>query len=636
MVAREKNGKAFSAAQARWVWMIPLLLLVTLMAGQGINADLIWYDELTSIGHAGGLTGPYSPLEIADSLRQHSPKHTPLFFELLAGWAALVGWHQAALRCLPLFFGLLSLAWIFRLGADFVNVRAGLWACAFLGLNAFWLEYFHEIRMYSLQFMLIMALAWHYLRLSQLPSGLRRFHWIGLTLTAALSLYAQPFSILFHLALGLYHLVFVRVSRVWFRVTLAFAAAAALYLPWLPVTVNGLTAKFDTAFDAMSFEAAVSVFIRLLSNGNWLLLLLLMIAALLPLRVASRRRQLASLWLLALLALAILLLANEAVGLIPLRRSRYFFITWGLWALVIGAGLAHVKPRWIAPLVIAVYLASGFALRAAPDYLSHQGTVAVVSQYPPLADYVEKLRGKTNPQDYVVGFTHVDFVNRRGKSGKSTADYYMETLLGIDGAFVLMSSDAEQLEAAMPAALDDNPYLLFTYNPAQPPANLELTTAYIQRDYQPCDIVLDNDHLLVRRYIYRALTCGRAYQPIHYDNGIKIVDKFAEYSAEADSLHVVTGWEVAERQQLEAYNVSIQILTPAWENVAQAPDRHLYDDVLKWYVVELPAGHLPPGDYRAVVILYDRYSGSAKVTGVDRTTGETGSILPLLHFTIEE
>ena len=84
--------------------MLPVLLLVTLLAAQGLNADVIWYDELTSIGHAGGLTGPFSPLDVLHSINTHSPKHGPLFFELLAGWGALVGWHHAVLRCLTALF----------------------------------------------------------------------------------------------------------------------------------------------------------------------------------------------------------------------------------------------------------------------------------------------------------------------------------------------------------------------------------------------------------------------------------------------------------------------------------------------------------------------------------------------------
>ena len=379
--------------------MLPLLILAAALGAQGLNADLIWYDELTAISHAGGLDGPFSPLDILHSVSEHSPKHTPLFFELLAGWAALVGWHHAVLRCLPLYFGLLALAWTYRLGVDFLGRPAGFWAAAFLGMNVFWLDYLHEIRMYSLQFALVMALAWHYFRLAG-GGRVRRIHWAGLTVYAALCLYTQPFSIFFHLALGLYHVVFVKPSRRWLGVVVAMLAAGLLYLPWLPITLTGLATKFDTAADAISLEQALAVFIRLLSNGSPLLLALMLLGAGL---VARGHPQSRKFWVMALAVLAILLAANEAVGLIPLRRSRYFFVSWGMFALVIGGGLAWLKWRWLPAILLAVYLASGVALREADDYLEHQGTVGIVRAYPPMADYVQRLRGITERQDYLLG-----------------------------------------------------------------------------------------------------------------------------------------------------------------------------------------------------------------------------------------
>ena len=632
--------KTFSGFQSPisspWLLLILLLLLVTVMAAQGLNADLIWYDELTSISHAGGMTGPFSPIEVMESVRQHSPKHTPLFFELLAGWGALVGWHHAALRCLPLYFGVIALAWVYRLGADFIDRWTGLWAAAFLGFNVFWLDYLHEIRMYSLQFMLVVALAWHYFFLMRSDRRARWFHWAGLTISAAGLMYTQPFSIFFLLALGSYHLLFARRSKAWLGVALAMFVAGALYLPWLPVTLHGLSAKFDTAYDAITLEQAADIFVRLLSNGNWLVLLVTLLAALYRARQSELRRRIFPFAWLTVVVLLLLLSANEAVGLIPLRRSRYFFVSWAMCMLVIGCGLAWFKPRWIAALILAAYLASGFALRRADDYLEYQGTVGIVHAYPPLAQYVDALQGKTRAQDFVVGFTRTDFVNARGKRGKSTADYYMETLLGIDGTFVPAGLDREALAAELPQRLDDQPFLLFTYNPMSPPANLAPVADYLRRSYQACDIVIDKPELFAQRYVDRALDCGRSYQPIHYENGITIVEKFAELRGDEGIARVVTGWEVADDALLEAYNVSIQIISADWRNVAQAPDRHLYNDVLKWYEVELPTADLGPGAYRVVVIVYDRYRPSAKVTGIDQGTGEVGTILPIMEFTVEE
>ncbi len=616
--------------------MIPLLLLVAFMAAQGLGADLIWYDELTSISHAGGVTGPFSPIDVMQSVSQHSPKHTPLFFELLAGWGALVGWHHVVLRCLPLFFGLIALAWTFRLGTDFVDRWTGLWAAAFLGLNVFWLEYLHEIRMYSLQFMLLMALAWHYFFLFRSGQRARWHHWAGLTLGAAALMYTQPFSIFFLLALGSYHFLFAKPNRTWIQVSLAMIVAALLFLPWLPVTMHGLSTKFDTAYDAITLEQATDIFIRFLSNGSWILLLVVLPAALFRWRQRDALRRIFPFLWLAVIVLLVLLTANEAVGLIPLRRSRYFFVSWSMWIIVIGCGLARFKPRWIAPLILTAYLVTGFALRRADGYLEYQGTVGIVSAYPPLAQYVETLKGKIAEQDFVVGFTGTNFVNARGKRGKSTADYYMETLLGIDGVFLPAGFDAETLAADLPRRLDEHPFLLLTHNPLSPPKNLALVDDLLRQSYRACDVVVDEPTLYVQRYVDTALACDHEYQPLHYENGIHIVDKFAELRADKGTIRVVTGWDVADEALLHKHNVSIQIITPDWQNVRQAPDRHLYSQVLKWYVVELPTAGLAPGEYRVVVIVYDRHQPSAKVTGQDLTTGEIGSILPIMAFTVEE
>ena len=496
---------------------------------------------------------------------------------------------------------MLTLAWVYRIGRDFVNWRVGFWASAFLAANVFWLEYLHEIRMYSLQLMLIMALIWHYLRISQRSRQARWHHWLGLVAAATLAIYTQPISIFVHLALGIYHVLFVPKNRTWLQVSLAFLLAGLLYLPWLPVTLHGLDTKFDTGGDqSMTFGLALDTCISLLGNGSWIMVALPSISAARQLRDKTRRQRLAPIWILTLLILALMLLVNETIGLIPLRRARYFLMAWGLLAILIGCGLASWKRWWIGALYLLTFLGLGFQLRGEDKYLDYQGTIHAVRAYPPMHDYVAALQDLIGEQDYVVGFTDANFVNRRGKHGKSTADYYMETLLGNDGAFIPTHFGAEQLESDIPHKLDDNPYLLFTFDPQNKPDVFELTKSIIERDYQPCDVILDSPQLFAQRYVYHTLECGREHRPIDFANGIQIVDRYADVLREQDTLRVVTGWEVTDEDLLYDHNVSIQIHDANGEKVAQL-DRHLYDDILKWHVAELSTESLAPGDYRAVV-----------------------------------
>ena len=617
------------------LWLMVIVLLLSFLLGStGINADVIWFDELTSIGHAGGLTGESSPIQIIDSIIERSPKHAPLFFELTAGWAGLVGWHHAALRILSLYFGVITIAWVYRIGKDFINWRVGFWGALVLGSNVFWIEYYHEIRMYSLLMFFVMMMFWHYLHVSSASKTSRWYHWLGMIFSATASLYTQPFSFFAHVAIGIYHLLFVAKNRRWLQISFAFLSVGILFSPWLPVTYLGVNTKFDTGTTAMPFEQAISVFVRLFTNGNWLVLLIPLVLALGQLRHKESRQQTKAIWILTILVISLLLIVNEAIGLIPIQRARYFFSSWGLLALVIGIGLAWLRQWWIALLIWCAFMTSGFMLRDAPDYQDYQGTVSAVNFYPPMHDYVFALKGHIRPHDFVVGFTDSNFVNRNGKHGKSTSDYYMQTLLGNDGAFIPSYFDADELEADIPEKLANNPYLLLTYNPTEKPENFDLALGIIEEDYVACEVIIDQDNLFVQGYVHELLACDREYAPIVYENGVTIVDKNVSVDASTNNVRILTGWEVADEQLLYEYNVSLQIVTSDWQNMGQT-DRHLHDDLLKWYVAELPIGDLPAGDYRVMVIIYQRDTGE-KVTGTDLITGETSTILPISVFTVKE
>ena len=127
------------------------------------------------------------------------------------------------------------------------------------------------------------------------------------------------------------------------------------------------------------------------------------------------------------------------------------------------------------------------------------------------------------------------------------------------------------------------------------------------------------------------MACGHEPAPIAYENGIKVIDRAARYVPESNLVQVLTWWEVEDEQLLYEYNVSMQIITPDWQNARQE-DRHLYE-LPPWDVIELSTEGLPPGDYRLMMILYHRDTGE-KASGTDLTTGEKAKIWPVLSFTI--
>lgn len=615
-------------------WMIPVLLLIAFIGARDLNRDVIWFDELTSIGHAGGvIDGHFSPIQVWETVAQVSPKHAPLFFELLAGWASLTGWHPATLRVLSLFFGVLTIAFMYRLGKDSLSPQVGLIAAALMGTSVFWIEYYHEIRMYTLQMMLIVLLVWLYLRAIDPKRMFRSYHWLAILVTATALLYNQPYSFFVHVMIGIYHLLFVPKNRRWYEITGLFLLVGVLFLPWFPVTFRGVDTEFDTADTAMPLGQAIETFLRLFGNGNIPLLLAILGFSGWQLRDTDIRRKAKPFWILAIIILGILLVVNEVLGLIPLRRARYFFPAWALWSMLLAIGFAYFRRWWIIAGIMVLWLVSGLMLRDAPDYEDYQGTVSAVNFYPPMHRFIPELQKVVHEGDFLLGFTDANFFNHRGRHGRSTAQFYSYQFLGVDSAFLMSYTNTiDKVRDDFYAKVKNNPYLVFIYDPSDLPDNFEWVEQVIQENYVSCDVTLDQADMHIERYNHRQLGCEHDAGTISYENGISIVDSSVEYLEDEQTLNVLLGWQTANEQLLEDNNFSLQILNADWEKFWQE-DRHLYDDILPWYRIAIPLVDLPAGNYRLVVIVYQREAGD-KVNGTDLTSGESNTILTLNSFTI--
>ena len=179
-----------------------------------------------------------------------------------------------------------------------------------------------------------------------------------------------------------------------------------------------------------------------------------------------------------------------------------------------------------------------------------------------------------------------------------------------------------------------SPYLLFAFNPQNLPNSYQRVFEVIKSNHLACDILVDEPQLFVQRYVNSRLECDREIRPVAYESGVTLVDRFAQYIPEEQKVHMLTGWEVENNEALYEYNVSLQFITPDWQRMGAQIDRHLYDDILKWFSTELSTENLPPGEYRVMVILYDRESGE-KVRGVDLESGREDNIFPIVSFTVE-
>lgn len=622
--------------QGASLWLMALALLCVFAFGaNGLNTDAIWTDELYAITNMGGFDGPYSPVEVVHSVSSNFPDHVPLFFLLGAAWASVAGWTQFALRLLPVFAGVLMIAWMYRLTCDSFGRFAGLAAASLLGTSAYMVLYIHDFRMYSLFLMLCTMHMWLYWRILEGKSGHERLTLAAFALSTLALFYTHFFAGIFFAGLGVYHLFFSQRSRRWWRIMLGWAIGALLFLPYLPVLIEGVqraAEKTNVTSRAASTPELLQTLFLLLSNGSWLVgFILTGLFAYVIWR--QRPPRLIKTLVIPVTMLLFIILANEAIGLIPLTRMRYFIVLWIPVCLLAGACLALLpRRRLLGGLALLLWIASGYQYYRSTDIMDHVGSMVFTRLYPPLPDYVHHLRGKTRAQDYLLGFSQSSHVNKVLTLGKSVADYYTQQL-GIDGGFIRRGAYGEWLESEIRQWLGTQPYILFAYDPGDLPNSYQRLREVIESNYSPCAVLVQEPRLYVQRYVDARLACDREYRPIAYENGVTMVDRFAEYRPEEQKVYLLTGWQVASQDTLHEYNLSLQFLAPDWQRLGQQIDRHLYDDILKWFSAEMSTEDLPPGDYRLVAILYQRESRE-KVRGADLLSGWQDVIFPIMSFTV--
>lgn len=618
--------------------MAPVLLLGFALGAAQLNVDILWVDEMATVSAIGAENPPFTVAQIlAAPLTASDTSHSPLYYVILAGWARLVGWTQVALRYLSLLFGALSIAFMYRFVVDALDRRTAWLAAALFASSAIINIYFHELRSYSLWILLSLVHGWQYWRLADTGKA-SAASWVCFIATASALLYTHPIAPFVLLGFGVHHLLLVARDRRWWKVVFAWGAGVVVFLPYVPFVLTGVSAATDSRSvqeEALSSFELMPMLGNVLANGVDLLWLALVVAAGWAL---WRRRSRALLRLFVIFAtMTISLLALHAVDpFVSSRRLRYFLVAL-TFAIPLAARALSSLPHWrvMAPLFLILWLAGFYNIYRLAEDWQFAGHHSLLPAHPPLHRFADALQRKTGPHEAVLGFTQAAFLNSGLHYGFSTVDYYSQTVLGVHGAFIYTGLQGSELREAFSRYVGHYPYLTFVYQSDDLPANFNEVKAMLEESFSPCEAVVDMEGIYARRYSYHRLDCDRQYRSIEYDNGIKIVDRFADFDREKQSIRVVTGWEVAEPRQLDEYNVSIQIISEDWQSVVQAPDRHLYDDVLTWYVVELPTHDLPAGEYTVMVILYDRVTVK-KAAGVDPTSGFSSDIHPVFSFAVDD
>jgi len=129
------------------------LLIILLAAGlriARIDAQSLWNDEGNSARIA-----ERSVQKIIEGAG--GDIHPPGYYLLLAGWRAVAGYSELALRMFSVFSSLIAIALVYRLGVRLLGPLEGLIAALLAAMNPFQVYYAQEARMYTLFAMLSAA-----------------------------------------------------------------------------------------------------------------------------------------------------------------------------------------------------------------------------------------------------------------------------------------------------------------------------------------------------------------------------------------------------------------------------------------------------------------------------------------------
>jgi len=207
-----------------------VLLIFVLAAALGLRLfhlgqRVVWFDEANSLLVAGA-----GPAEIIDAARDDV--HSALYYLILHAWQSVVTGETGA-RMLSVLAAVAAVAAVYFLGSRLVGRGAGLLSAGLLGLSPLHVWYSQEIRMYSVQTLLI-CLSFLFL-LKALREG-RGISWIAYVLCTALTLYVQYTSIFAVLAQNVFVFVYHRKDRrtLWCWLV-SQCAVALLFAPCLPL-----------------------------------------------------------------------------------------------------------------------------------------------------------------------------------------------------------------------------------------------------------------------------------------------------------------------------------------------------------------------------------------------------------------
>lgn len=593
-----------------WVVAMAVIGVVAALTIPQIDKYMVARDVPSSLQGAGWVAdSPFSPIDVIKSVYAHTPDQGPLYHLLLNFWGHLVGQEIALGRMPGIYFGLLSLAMVYRLARDSISPVAGNFAIIILASNAFYSFYFAHIRMYSLLVLVSVTVLWLYLRVANGERPRQRSVYVALAAACAALVNTHSFGLLLYIVLSLYHLLFVRKGRRWLAVaTVAHIGLALGSLHIFVMLAQGLELGADPASPVPSadgFDVVFAAWLDVTTNGNPFLLLLAAAGAALVWRQQSRA------WRRGVLLFPLLLFAVVVVyvglGAIPAQTVRYWLAGLPIAVLFQAAGLyaLHCK-RKLLGVLICLWLVAGLAFAQSTDWTVYMRGRLFSFHLPPW-HLVSRTVEQSGVPAQVMAFMLPESLMWSPRFGAvGLRDYWFE---GRQIEFTWVGAVKWLRERARRySASGESPWVVYQTSRIDQETVTELEDTMAEQGYQACQRVSLPVSTEMAQYGWVSLDClparvsvSNQVEPLEYNF------YGAELAADGSTLYFANSWTLRSQHAIDRLKISHQLISETWKNVGQFDLPLSPEGDLRQFAIDV--SDVAPGRYRLMAIVYDASSG---------------------------
>lgn len=594
---------------SHWLGAVPILLAV---AGLGFyHSDLYppAMDEFYSMFNAGWVdTDAFSPVEVLQSLRRNSPNHSPLYFLILSLWGHITATDIMLARVLSIMFALLSLSMIFRLARDFLGSAAGIFALLLACGNAFYNYYIAYARMYTLLVFLSALVLWIYLRLVDNQTIAKRRDFLALGAAVYCLANTFLFSATFLLMLGFYHLIAWSRNQNWLKISATVIVALLLFSPWLLIVLPDAYQRsiVFSNWESLSSMEALAAWLMLSSNDKMLLLFLSIFGVMLGLLLKTINFKP---WLFMFLPyLLILALIANYTSFIAADTMRYHLSGWIPLLLTIVAGLYALHGiHWLLSLLVLLWLIAGLQFQRTASWDDILGGQIYSYLREPIHLISREALQEEHPP-LLVGYKTDSWALywNYDSDNPSLGDLYFDRR-----NLELITPDAlEKLEKDVRYHAIVEPYVWVFYSDRRigEADRDQLAVVMKKLNYELCDSRAIGIGSTLHTFSWDTLNCASPQMKSRNQNEFIHYQFFgAEVNPDKDRIAFIDRWNAAEAQALTNLNMSIQLISEDWNNVAQVDLPLVNPDQLRQFTIDI--SRVPPGHYRLMAIVYNNQTG---------------------------